>query len=293
MNEKTESHNAMAKSEGLLYVVATPIGNLGDITLRALEILKQVDLIAAEDTRLTGHLLKHFGISAKLISVREHNEETGAQKIIDAMRGGHSVALVTDAGTPAVSDPGARVVAAVHAAGLAVVPIPGANAAVAALSVSGLNAPHFLFYGFLPAKTGERRSALEALKALPYALVFYEAPHRITDTVGDLSAIFGGEREIVFGRELTKTFEQIQICPLREASAWLSADANRQRGEFVLIVSGATQDSSAKDGERVLKILLRELPASQAAKLAAQISGEKKNALYELALQLKQESGSA
>lgn len=283
----------MAKSEGLLYVVATPIGNLGDITLRALEVLKQVDLIAAEDTRLTGHLLKHFGISAKLLSVREHNEETGALKLIDAMREGHSVALVTDAGTPAVSDPGARVVAAVRAAGFAVVPIPGANAAVAALSVSGLNAPHFLFYGFLPAKTGERRSALEALKALPYALVFYEAPHRITDTVGDLSAILGGEREIVFGRELTKAFEQIQVCPLREASAWLSADANRQRGEFVLIVSGATQDASAGDGERVLKILLRELPASQAAKLAAQISGEKKNALYELALQLKKESGSA
>ena len=277
----------MAKSEGLLYVVATPIGNLGDITLRALEVLKQVDLIAAEDTRLSGNLLKHFGIAAQLISVREHNEEAGALKIIDALRGGHKVALITDAGTPAVSDPGARVVAAVRAAGLAVAPIPGASAVVAALSVSGLNAPHFLFYGFLPAKSGERRSALEALKALPYTLVFYEAPHRIVASVGDLVAILGGEREIILARELTKAFEQVQACPLSEASAWLSADPNRQRGEFVLIVSGATQDASTGAGERILKTLLQELPASQAAKLAAQISGEKKNALYALALRLK------
>jgi len=280
----------MAKSEGLLYVVATPIGNLGDITLRALEVLKQVDLIAAEDTRQSGNLLKHFGIAAKLISVREHNEKAGALKIIEALRDGHNVALVTDAGTPAVSDPGARVVAAVRAAGFTVVPIPGASAVVAALSASGLSAAHFLFYGFLPAKGGERRSALEALKPLPYALVFYEAPHRITETVTDLFTVLGGEREIVFGRELTKAFEQIQVCPLSEASAWLEADANRQRGEFVLIVSGASADAESGAGERVLKILLRELPASQAAKLAAQISGEKKNALYEMALRLKDES---
>ena len=260
---------------------------MGDITLRALEVLKQVDLIAAEDTRLSGAMLRHFGISAKLISVREHNEEAGAQKIIEVLRNGHNVALITDAGTPAVSDPGARVVAAVRAAGLAVVPIPGANAAVAALSASGLNAPHFLFYGFLPAKSGERQRALETLKALPYTLVFYEAPHRITETIDDLLAILGGEREIMFARELTKAFEQIQICPLSEAGAWLSADPNHQRGEFVLIVSGSTQDASLGAGERVLKILLGELSASQSAKLAAQISGEKKNALYEMALQLK------
>ena len=278
----------MLKQEGLLYVVATPIGNLGDITLRALEVLKQVDLVAAEDTRLTGNLLKHFGIAAKLISVREHNEQAGALKIIEALHAGLSVALVTDAGTPAVSDPGARAVAAVRAAGLRVVPIPGANAAVTALSASGLAAPHFLFYGFLPAKTGERRAALEALKTLPYALVFYEAPHRITDTVADLTAILGDEREIVLARELTKTFEQIQVCALSEASAWLSSDTNHQRGEFVLIVSGATAPADAGAGERALKILLKELPASQAAKLAAQISGEKKNALYALALKLRE-----
>ena len=277
----------MPQQEGLLYVVATPIGNLGDITLRALEMLKQVDLIAAEDTRLSGNLLKHFGIVSKLISVREHNEQAGALKIIAALRAGENVALVTDAGTPAVSDPGARVVAAVRAAGFAVVPIPGASAAVTALSVSGLLAPHFLFYGFLSAKAGERCAALEALKMLPYPVVFYEAPHRITDTVTDLTAIWGGEREIVLARELTKTFEQIQVCALSEASAWLASDTNHQRGEFVLIVSGATEAASTGAGERTLKILLKELPASQAAKLAAQISGEKKNALYALALKLR------
>ena len=249
-----------------------------------------MDLIAAEDTRLSGSMLKHFGISAKLISVREHNEAAGAQKIIEALHQGHSVALITDAGTPAVSDPGARVVSAVRAAGLSVVPIPGANAAVAALSASGINAPHFLFYGFLPSKSGERQRALETLKSLPYTLVFYEAPHRIIETVEDLLLILGGERELLFARELTKAFEQIYVCPLHEAGAWLNADPNHQRGEFVLIVSGATQDATTGAGEATLKILLRELPASQAAKLAAQISGEKKNALYALAQQLKNES---
>ena len=252
-------------------------------------MLKQVDLIAAEDTRLSGCMLKHFGISARLISVREHNEEAGALKIIEALRGGQNVALITDAGTPAVSDPGARVVAAVRAAGLGVVPIPGANAAVTALSASGITAPHFLFYGFLPAKCGERQRALETLKSLPYTLVFYEAPHRIGETIDDLRAILGGEREIMFARELTKTFEQIQVCSLDDAAGWLGADSNHRRGEFVLIVSGATQGASIGVGERVLKILSLELPASQAAKLAAQISGEKKNALYALALQLKKE----
>jgi len=274
--------------KNILYVVATPIGNLQDITLRALEVLKQVDLIAAEDTRVTGNLLKHFGIGAKLISVREHNEQAGALKIIDALRAGHPVALVTDAGTPAVSDPGARVVAAVRAAGLNVVPIPGASAVVAALSASGFNTPHFLFYGFLPAKGGERRTALQSLLAFPYTLVFYEAPHRVADTVADLATVFGGEREIVFARELTKTFEEIHICLLSEAAAWIAADANRERGEYVLIVSAAAeQEKSAIETQRVLEVLLSELPVKQAAKLAAQITGEKKNQLYELALKLR------
>ena len=274
--------------KNVLYVVATPIGNLQDITLRALDVLKQADLIAAEDTRVTGNLLKHFGIVAKLISVREHNEQAGALKIIDALRAGHAVALVTDAGTPAVSDPGARVVAAVRAAGLTVIPIPGANAAVAALSAAGFNTPHFLFYGFLPAKGGERRTALLSLLTLPYTLVFYEAPHRVVDTVADLVTVFGTTREIVFARELTKTFEEIHACALSEANVWLAADANRERGEYVLIVSeAAEQEKSAVEIQRVLEILLAELPVKQAAKLAAQITGEKKNALYELALKIK------
>ena len=269
-------------------MVATPIGNLGDITLRALEVLKQVDLIAAEDTRVTGNLLKHFGIATKLISVREHNEQAGAQKIINALRAGHSVALVTDAGTPAVSDPGARVVAAVRAAGLTVTPLPGANAAVTALSAAGFNTPHFLFYGFLPAKGGERRTALQALLALPFTLVFYEAPHRVADTVADLVTVFGETREIVFARELTKTFEETHTCPLSDATAWVAADPNRERGEYVLIVSGAAeQEKSAIETQRVLEVLLSELPVKQAAKLAAQITGVKKNHLYELALKLR------
>ena len=259
-----------------------------DITLRALEVLKQADLIAAEDTRVTGNLLKHFGIAAKLISVREHNEQAGALKIIDALRSGHAVALVTDAGTPAVSDPGARVVAAVRAAGLTVIPIPGANAAVTALSAAGFNTPHFLFYGFLPAKGGERRTALQSLLALPYTLVFYEAPHRVADTIADLVTVFGETREIVFARELTKTFEEIHACALSEAVAWIAADPNRERGEYVLIVSGAAeQEKSAVETQRVLEVLLSELSVKQAAKLAAQITGEKKNQLYELALKLK------
>lgn len=259
-----------------------------DITLRALAVLKQADLIAAEDTRVTGNLLKHFGIVAKLISVREHNEQAGALKIIDALRAGHNVALVTDAGTPAVSDPGARVVAAVRAAGLTVIPIPGANAAVAALSAAGFNTPHFLFYGFLPAKGGERRTALQSLLALPFTLVFYEAPHRVADTVADLATVFGGEREIVFARELTKTFEEIHVCALSEAAVWIANDPNRERGEYVLIVSGAPeQEKSAVETQRVLEVLLSELPVKQAAKLAAQITGAKKNQLYELALKLK------
>ena len=274
--------------KNVLYVVATPIGNLQDITLRALEVLKQADLIAAEDTRVTGNLLKHFGIAAKLISVREHNEQAGALKIIEALRSGHAVALVTDAGTPAVSDPGARVVAAVRAAGLTVIPIPGANAAVTALSAAGFNTPHFLFYGFLPAKGGERRTALQSLLALPYTLVFYEAPHRVADTIADLVTVFGETREIVFARELTKTFEEIHACPLCEATAWVAADPNRERGEYVLIVSGAAeQEKSAVETQRVLEVLLSELSVKQAAKLAAQITGEKKNQLYELALKLK------
>lgn len=272
-------------------MVATPIGNLGDITFRALEVLRAVDLVAAEDTRVSAKLLGHFGLAKSMISVREHNEKAGAQKIQEALARGQSVALVTDAGTPAVSDPGAHVVASIREAGFPVVPIPGPSALVAALSASGLTAPHFLYYGFLPAKGGERRSALAALKGLPYALVFYESPHRIRETLADLATSLGETRTIVIARELTKLFEQIHVCALGEALAWLGADANRERGEFVLIVSGAeTAEGSDAEARRVLEILVRELPVSQAAKLAAEISGAKKKPLYDLALQLKGEA---
>lgn len=271
-------------------MVATPIGNLADISLRALDVLKQADVVAAEDTRVSAKLLHHYGIATRLISVREHNEAARAAQLIAWLRAGQSVALVTDAGTPAVSDPGAKVVAAVRAAGLRVAPIPGASAAITALSAAGLDDPHFLFYGFLPHKPGERRSALQAVRGLPYPIVFYESPHRIVACIDDLLAVLGGVREVTFARELTKTFEQIHTCALMEAPAWLAADTDHQRGEFVLIVSGAPQQAPDQvEAQRVLAVLLQELPVKQAAKLAAQLTGQKKNALYDLALRMRGE----
>jgi 16S rRNA (cytidine1402-2'-O)-methyltransferase len=274
-----------------LYVVATPIGNLQDVTLRALDMLKRVDTIAAEDTRVAAKLLNHHGITAKkLLALHEHNENQAATRMVAALRAGESVALVSDAGTPAISDPGARLVAAIREAGFPVVPIPGPSAAVAALSASGYTQPHFLFYGFLPAKAGERRTALAPLRELPYLLVFYEAPHRVVETVTDLAAVLGESRRVVIARELTKLFETIHACSLAEAAHWLQEDANRTKGEFVLIVEGAAKDRDAtlSAGQRVLEVLLTELPVKQAAALAARISGARKNELYELALKLKE-----
>ncbi len=274
--------------ESALYVVPTPLGNLQDMSLRAVEVLKAVPWVAAEDTRHSQPLLRHFGSGARLLPAHQHNEEQAAQGVIDKLAAGEAVALVSDAGTPAVSDPGARIVARVREAGFKVVPLPGACAAVTALSASGLMAPHFLFYGFLPAKAGQRQKELEALVALPYTLVFYEAPHRVLESVEALAAAFGPERTIVFARELTKLFETIHACPLGEALEWLKADANRQRGEFVLLVEGAPEDADDGAGERVLKLLLTEgLPVKQCAKLAAEITGASKNELYQKALALK------
>lgn len=273
-----------------LYVVATPIGNLKDVTLRAIEVLKRVDVIAAEDTRVTAKLLNHFGIaSKKLVSLHQHNEQRTAPELIAYLQSGRSVALASDAGTPAFSDPGARLVAAVRDAGYPVIPIPGPNAAATALSASGLTYPHFLFYGFLPAKGGERRTEIETLARLPYLLLFYEAPHRVRDTIADLKSCLGGARRIVIARELTKLFEAIHTCRLDEAEAWLIADANREKGEFVLIVEGASADTAAQftEAERVLAILLSELPVKQAAALAARIAGARKNELYARALELR------
>ena len=277
-------------SNGLLYVVATPIGNLSDITLRALEVLKSVDVIAAEDTRHTSGLLSHFGVANKLIAVHEHNEHQSAEKLLALLLAGKNIALVTDAGTPAVSDPGAIVVDLVRKAGIKVVPIPGASAVIAALSASGIAQNGFLFYGFLPASGSARRKALEILKAQAVTLVFYEAPHRIIESIVDMAAVLGADRRITIAREITKTFETIYSCELSKAEAWLQADANQQRGEFVLLVEAAAVKDAAEipeDTVRVLKLLLADLPLKQAVQLTTEITGEKKNVLYELALSLK------
>ncbi len=274
-----------------LYVLATPIGNVCDISLRGLHVLAIADAVACEDTRNTSQLLQRYGLSKPLLAAHEHNEREAADKIIERLRAGQRVALVSDAGTPAVSDPGARVVDAVRAAGLQVIPLPGASAAVTALSASGLTDARFQFVGFLPAKTRQRETALQELVALEAALVFYEAPHRIVETVQSMLQVFGPQRQIVLARELTKLFEEIHRCPLGEAPAWLEQDANRQRGEFVVLLEGAQAvDGEDADAERVLRILLAELPVKQAAALAAQITGQKKNALYERALQIRQDA---
>ena len=270
-----------------MYVVPTPLGNLADLTRRAEEILCTVPWVAAEDTRHSGPLLKQLGAQARTIPAHQHNEHEAAARIVEKLQAGEAVALISDAGTPGISDPGARVVAAVRAAGCKVVPLPGPCAATTALSASGLLDEHFLFYGFLPTKGGQRRQALEELRDYPCALVFYEAPHRVLETVADLASVFG-ERTLVIARELTKLFETVHSCPLSGALAWLQEDSNRQRGEFVLMLSGAPADADSGEGERVLKLLLAEgLPVKQAAKLAAQITGAAKNALYERALALK------
>ncbi|MEK7874614.1 MAG: 16S rRNA (cytidine(1402)-2'-O)-methyltransferase, partial [Pseudomonadota bacterium] len=282
-------HEQAGVERASLYVVATPIGNLADITLRALEVLKRVGTIAAEDTRVTVRLLRHYGVSAPLIALHEHNEQRAVQKILQLLAQGISVALVSDAGTPAISDPGATAVTRVREAGYPVVPVPGANAAMAALSASGSAAPHFLFYGFLPQSAAARRRELAVLKTSPYLLVFYEAPHRVIASVADMAAAFGAERTLTIARELTKLFESIHTCSLGTAAAWLAANANRTKGEFVLLVEGAPEAAAADAGtaHRALEILLRELPLKQAVKLAAQIGGGGRNELYQRALEMK------
>lgn len=276
---------------GTLYVVATPIGNLGDITLRAIETLKTVDAIAAEDTRHTSGLLSHFGISKKLIAVHEHNEHQSAEKLLLQLQAGENIALVTDAGTPGISDPGAVVVDAVRNAGVKVVPIPGVSAVITALSASGIVQNGFLFHGFLPASGAARRKVLEALSSQTVTLVFYEAPHRIIESIVDMANVLGSTRHITIARELTKTFETIYRCALGEAQAWLEKDANQQRGEFVLLIEAAAikeAEALPEEALRILTLLLAELPLKQAVKLATDITKAKKNVLYEQALALKQ-----
>jgi 16S rRNA (cytidine1402-2'-O)-methyltransferase len=281
------------KPTSTLYIVATPIGNLRDISLRALDILAAVDVIAAEDTRTTAHLLTHHSITKKMLALHQHNERATAKKIVNLLAQGNSVALVTDAGTPGISDPGVILVNTVRDHGYKVVPIPGANAAVCALSAAGIAAPHFLFYGFLPASAGPRRRELEGLKSQPYTLVFYETPHRILECVAALAEVLGTHRQLVIARELTKLFETIHICTLDNALAWLQADTNRQKGEFVLLLSGAEvqkEEGLSDQTQYTLKLLLQELPLKQAVRLAMDITGESRNMLYAQALALKKET---
>lgn len=276
---------------GTLHIVATPIGNLRDLGFRALDVLRSADLVAAEDTRTSQALLAAYGIQAKMVALHEHNEAAGATRLVAEMQAGKSVAYISDAGTPGISDPGAKLVQAAREAGLPVVPVPGPSAAAAALSVAGLEGP-WLFFGFLPAKAAARRKALAELAPLPHALVFYEAPHRVEECVDDLLAVLGGERTLLFGRELTKRFEQLHACPLAEAPAWLAEDENHRRGEFVLVVSppARVESEDQTEARRVLEILLEELPLKQAAHLAAKLTGGRKNALYDLALELKKDT---
>ncbi|MBS0299543.1 MAG: 16S rRNA (cytidine(1402)-2'-O)-methyltransferase [Proteobacteria bacterium] len=279
-----------------LYVVATPIGNLSDISLRALDILAKVDLIAAEHVQNSQHLLSAHAITAaKWVTLHQHNEAAAADKIVALLESGKSVALVTDAGTPGISDPGAILVRQVRAQGYRVVPVPGANAAICAMSAAGLMNPRFLFYGFLPTKSGLRKRELTALQSYPYTLIFYEAPHRILECVTDMLAVFGSDRELTIARELTKLFETVHCGTLQQVLDWLQADANQQKGEFVVLLSGAeiANKSGISDQARhTLICLLAELPLKQAVKLTAEISGENKKVLYQLALDLKATSNS-
>ena len=272
-----------------LYIVATPIGNVTDISLRALHLLSLADAVACEDTRNTAHLLTRFGLNKPLIAAHQHNEREVAETLIARLHAGERIALVSDAGTPAVSDPGARIVDAVRAAGLRVLPLPGPSAAITAISASGLLNDQFYFVGFLPAKAKQRENMLHSLRGVTATMVFYEAPHRILDCATALAAAFEPTRQVVFARELTKLFEEIHRCPLSEAESWIRADAHREKGEFVVLLEGATEAQDAEDveAERILNILLAECSVKQAANLTAQITGRKKNALYERALQLK------
>ncbi len=273
-----------------LYVVATPIGNLRDISLRALDVLARVDRVVAEDTRNTAMLLQHHGINAKLMSLHQHNERERAEQIVDQLAASQSLALVSDAGTPGISDPGAILVDCVRRAGYAVVPIPGASALTTALSASGMQKLPFCFHGFLPVKSAARKKYLESLRGQTGTLIFYEAPHRVTECIDDLTEVLGASRDVVIARELTKLFETIHHCKLGEAGRWLAADSNRLKGEFVLLVSGSVLEADRVDVEleRVLKLLIAEdMPVKQVAKLSAAITGASKNIAYQRALALK------
>jgi 16S rRNA (cytidine1402-2'-O)-methyltransferase len=280
-------------NEGILYVVATPIGNLNDISPRARDVLQAVDLIAAEDTRVTGRLLMHFGIKSRQTALHEHNESAAAPTLIASLKAGKSIALVSDAGTPLISDPGFRLLQEAHRAGITVSPIPGASALIAALSASGLPTDRFVYEGFLPAKQAARRKRLCALATEARTVVFYESVHRVVETVNDLIDTHGADRGAFLGRELTKLFEQCISADLQTIAARLADGSIPAKGEFVLAIAGARESSAEKvsiDSDRLLDVLTAALPGKQAVEIAAELSGQNKNDLYRRMLVLKEGS---
>ncbi len=278
----------LSMNQGTLYVIATPIGNRADMGERAISVLKQVNLIAAEDTRHSKVLLQHYSIGTPMQAYHEHNEEQATPKLIQRLISGENIALISDAGTPLLSDPGYRLVKAAHEASVKVCPIPGACAAIAALSVSGLATDRFMFVGFPPHKQGARQNFYREFEHQVATLVFYESSHRIVASVKDMLQIFGAERRVVMAREITKLYETVHSTTLGEMPEWLQADSNQQKGEFVLVLDGAEVHTSPLLAElnQVLSILLEELPLKQASQMAARIMGMKKNQVYKLALEL-------
>ncbi|MCX2780758.1 16S rRNA (cytidine(1402)-2'-O)-methyltransferase [Microbulbifer thermotolerans] len=283
----------MGPDQALLYIVATPIGNLSDMVPRAVEVLQCADLVAAEDTRHSQRLFSHFAIDTPLIAYHDHSDEKRTEQILQRLESGQTVALISDAGTPLISDPGYRLVREARRRGIRVVPIPGPCALIAALSAAGLPSDRFSFEGFLPAKPVARQKALQALASESRTMVFYEAPHRVVETLEAMVAVFGGDREAVIARELTKAFETFHSAPLSELAAWVGDDSNQQRGEIVLLVRGAERrrgdEEVDAEAERVMKLLLGELPPKKAAALAAEITGINKKVLYKWSLASKGE----
>ncbi|HIC45544.1 MAG TPA: 16S rRNA (cytidine(1402)-2'-O)-methyltransferase [Methylophaga aminisulfidivorans] len=277
---------------GQLFIVATPIGNLADFSARAIEVLKSVDVIAAEDTRHSKYLLQHYAIQTSTISLHEHNEQQRSDALCQRLLAGESVALISDAGTPLISDPGYRLVTTVRDAGIRVIPIPGCCALITALSASGLASDRFSFEGFLPAKSSARKQLMESLKSDARTLIFYESPRRLLAALEDAVLIFGEQRQACLARELTKLHETIETRPLIDLIDWVKADDNQQRGECVLLIEGSQNEATADEQEvsRLLKILLTELPVKKAAAMVANITGGSKNEAYQLALKLQQKN---
>ncbi|MBD1555437.1 16S rRNA (cytidine(1402)-2'-O)-methyltransferase [Vibrio sp. S9_S30] len=281
-------NNSSPSEVSTLYIVPTPIGNLGDITQRAIEVLSSVDLIAAEDTRHTGRLLSHFNISTKTFALHDHNEQQKAQVLVDRLQQGLSIALVSDAGTPLISDPGYHLVNQCRQAGVKVVPLPGACAVVTALSAAGLPSDRFSFEGFLPPKSKGRKDKFLEIAKVERTCIFYESPHRIMDSLKDMLEILGADREVVLARELTKTYETIQGMPLGDLISWIEEDDNRKKGEMVLLIHGYREqvtEAIPEEVTRTLSILTKELPLKKAAAMTAEIYNLKKNALYKWGLE--------